>query len=183
MEIQQLRYFLALADSGSFTAAARACRVSQPSLSSQLAKLEKELGGALVERSRQGSRLTERGRLFRGHAMEALRQLESGRIELEELSGLKRGSVTLGCLPTTGAYMLPPLLMAFGRSHPEIQVSLVEESSPLLAKALLARDLDLGIVDEAGLGPGIASQTLFSEPLWIAVPPKHRFAARKKLAL
>lgn len=80
MEIHQLRYFLAVAQTGSFTAAAKACHVSQPSLSAQVAKLEAELGGPLIERSRQGARLTKRGELFRGRAAEALRQLESGRL-------------------------------------------------------------------------------------------------------
>lgn len=183
MEIHQLRYFLAIAQTGSFTGAAQACHVSQPSLSSQVAKLEDELGGPLIERSRQGARLTQRGELFRGRAAEALRQLESGRYELEELSGLKRGSVTLGCLPTTGAYLLPPLLKAFGKAHPEIQVGLREESSPGLTKGILASDVDLAITDEAGLGPGIHADTLFSEDLWIALPPGHRFQSRKKLAL
>jgi LysR family hydrogen peroxide-inducible transcriptional activator len=183
MEIHQLRYFLAIAQTGSFTGAAQACHVSQPSLSSQVAKLEDELGGPLIERSRKGARLTQRGELFRGRAAEALRQLESGRYELEELTGLKRGSVTLGCLPTTGAYLLPPLLKAFGKAHPEIQVGLREESSPGLTQAILASDVELAITDEAGLGAGIQAETLFSEPLWIALPPGHRFQSRKKLDL
>lgn len=183
MEIQQLKYFLAIIRTGSFTAAAKACHVSQPSLSSQVAKLEDELGGALLERSRQGARLTKRGELFKGRAAEALRQLESGRHELEELSGLKRGLVTLGCMPTSGAYLLPPLLKAFGKTHPEIQVHLREESSPGLAHALRESDVDLAIMDEVGLGQGIHSEVLFSEPLLIALPPRHRFSSRKKLDL
>src|SRR5258706_15227048 len=178
MEIQQLRYFLAIAQTGSFTAAAKACHVSQPSLSSQVAKLEGELGGPLLERSRQGARLTKRGELFRPRAAEALRQLESGRHELAELSGLKRGTVTLGCMPTSGAYLLPPLLKAFGKAYPDIQVSLREESSPGLAKALRESEVDLAIMDEAGLGAGIKSEALFSEPLLIALPPGHRYRGR-----
>ena len=183
MGIHQLRYFLAIAQTGSFTAAARACHVSQPSLSSQVAKLEGELGGPLLERSRQGARLTKRGELFRPRAAEALRQLESGRHELAELAGLQRGAVTLGCMPTSGAYLLPPLLKAFGQAHPEIRVSLRESSSPDLAKALRESEADLAIMDEAGLGAGITSEALFSEPLLIALPPGHRLAGRQKLAL
>ena len=98
MELQQLRYFLAVAQTGSFTGAAKTCFVSQPSLSSQIAKLESELGGPLIERNRQGARLTKSGELFRVRAAEALRQLESGRLEIEQLNGLTRGTVTLGCL-------------------------------------------------------------------------------------
>ena len=183
MEIHQLRYFLAIVQTGSFTAAARVCHVSQPSLSSQIAKLEGELGGPLLERSRQGTRLTKGGELFRARAAEALRQLESGRHELAELAGRQRRAVTLGCMPTSGAYLLPPLLQAFGQAHPEIGVSLREASSPDLAKALRESEADVAIMDEAGLGAGIQSEVLFSEPLLIALPPGHPLAGRKQLAL
>ena len=183
MEIHQLRYFLAVAQNGSFTLAAHACHVSQPSLSAQIAKLEDELGGPLLDRSRQGARLTRRGELFRSRAAEALRQLEAGRYEIHQLDGLALGSVTLGCLPTTGAYLLPPVLGAFGKAHPGIEVSLREESSPELARMLRESEVDLAILDEAGLGNGLRSEVLFAEPLLIALPPGHRFAGRRKLAL
>jgi DNA-binding transcriptional LysR family regulator len=183
MELHQLRYFLAIAQHGTFTAAAEACNVSQPSLSAQIAKLESELGGALFERSRRGAQLTSRGLVFRPRALEALSQLESGRSELEELAGLKRGEVTLGCLPTTGAYLLPRILRTFRESHPFIQVRLREESSPTLGTALRETEVDLAIMDEAGLGPGVRAETLFREPLLLAVPPGHPFARRKKVEL
>lgn len=183
MEMQQLQYFLAVADLGSFTGAARACHVSQPALSSQVAKLEAELGGPLLERGRQGAKLSPRGEIFRLRAAEALRQLESGRMELEALSGLESGAVTLGCLPTTGAYVLPPLLKAFSEKYPKIQVQLREASSPELSRLLKEGDLELGILDEAGLGPGLSSELLFSEALWIALPPGHPLAAKKALGL
>ena len=183
MELHQLRYFLAIAQHGSFTAAAEVCHVSQPSLSSQVAKLEGELGGPLFERSRQGSRLTPRGLVFRPRALEALSQLESGRSELEELSGLKRGEVTLGCLPTTGAYILPRILRSFRETHPSVQVKLREESSPTLGRALRETEVDLALMDEAGLGDGLRSEVLFREPLLVVVPRDHPFAARKRISL
>src|SRR5262249_8432670 len=103
--------------------------------------------------------------------------------EVGELSGLRRGSVTLGCMPTSGAYLLPPLLTAFGKVHPEISVYLMEESSPGLAKSLRESEGDLAIMDEAGLGSGISSELLFSEPLLVALPPRHALAHRKRLTL
>ncbi|HUI71435.1 MAG TPA: LysR substrate-binding domain-containing protein [Spirochaetia bacterium] len=183
MELHQLRYFLAIAQHGSFTAAAEVCHVSQPSLSAQVAKLEGELGGPLFERSRQGARLTPRGEVFRPRALEALQQLEIGRGELEELSGLKHGEVILGCLPTTGAYVLPGVLKAFRGTHPSLQVKLREESSPILGKALLDAEVDLALVDEAGLAAGVRSDVLFREPLLIIAPHDHPLARRKKISL
>ena len=182
MELHQLRYFLNIVQTGSFTAAAKASHVSQPSLSSQLAKLEDELGGPLFERSRKGARLTDRGERFRPRATEALRQLEQGRQELEDLSGLKGGKVSLGCLPTTGAFVLPPLLAVFRKAYPRVQVSLREDSSPGLRQALLDGDVDLAILDEAGLGAGLESARLMQEPLLLALPPKHRYAKAKRLS-
>ena len=182
MELHQLRYFLNIVQTGSFTAAAKASHVSQPSLSSQLAKLEDELGGPLFERSRKGARLTDRGERFRPRATEALRQLEQGRQELEDLSGLKGGKVSLGCLPTTGAFVLPPLLAAFRKAYPKVQVSLREDSSPGLRQALLDGDVDLAILDEAGLGAGLESARLMQEPLLLALPPRHRFAKSKRIS-
>ena len=183
MELHQLRYFLAIAETGSFTAAASRCHVAQPSLSTQLAKLEGELGGSLFERGRKGAKLTQRGELFKPRAAEALRQLEAARTEAAELAGLQRGSVSLGCMPTTGAYLLPPLLKAFGKAHPGVHLDLREESSPVLGALLRDREVDLAIVDEAGLLPGLASELLFQEPLLLAVPPGHPLATRKRLAL
>jgi len=183
MELHQLRYFLAIAQQRSFTAAAQVCHVSQPSLSSQVAKLEGELGGPLFERSRQGARLTPRGEVFRPRALEALQQLEIAKGELEELSGLKRGEVILGCLPTTGAYILPGILKAFREAHPTLQVRLREESSPILGRALLDTEVDLALVDEAGLAAGVRSEVLFREPLLVIAPRGHPFAKRKRIPL
>ncbi len=183
MELHQLRYFLAVAQQASFTAAALACNVSQPTLSAQVAKLEDELGGALIERGRHGAKLTARGQLFRPRATDALQLLQLGRIELEELAGLKRGSLVLGCLPTTGAYLLPKILTAFSASYPKIQVNLREDSSPSLARAIRSSEVDLAITDDAGTGEGIASQVLFTEELLVAVPKKHRLADRLEVDL
>jgi DNA-binding transcriptional LysR family regulator len=183
MEIHQLRYFLAICQTGSFTGAAKLSHVSQPSLSSQVAKLEAELGGPLFERSRKGTRLTDRGERFRPRATEALRQLEQGRQELEDLGGLKGGKVSLGCLPTTGAVVLPPLLTAFRKAYPKVQVSLREDSSPGLRRALLDGHVDLAILDEAGLGAGLESAHLMEEPLLLALPPRHPLAKAKRLSL
>ncbi|MGH7740010.1 MAG: LysR family transcriptional regulator, partial [bacterium] len=88
METHQLRYFLAVAQTGRFTVAARICNVSQPSLSVQVAKLEDELGGPLFERTRKGGRLTARGETFLPRAKMILEQMEAAREDAQALSGL-----------------------------------------------------------------------------------------------
>ncbi len=183
METHQLRYFVAVAQTGRFTTAAKACNVSQPSLSIQVAKLEEELGGPLFERTRKGGRLTARGETFLPRAKTILEQMESAREDAKALSGLTLGKVSLGCMPTTGAHLLPPILSAFRKAYPKIQVQLKEESSPDLAHDLEQGEVELAIMDEAGLRPGLDHQTILTEELLLALPAKHPLAGRKGLSL
>jgi DNA-binding transcriptional LysR family regulator len=183
METHQLRYFLAVAQTGRFTAAAKACNVSQPSLSIQIAKLEDEMGGPLFERTRRGGNLTARGETFLPRAKTILEQMESAREDAKALSGLSMGKVGLGCMPTTGAHLLPPILTAFRKACPKIQVHLKEESSPDLARDLEQGEIELGIMDEAGIRPGLDHQTILTEELLLVLPSKHPLAGKGPLNL
>lgn len=183
METHQLRYFLATAETGRITQAARVCNVSQPSLSVQLRKLEDELGGPLFERTRKGVRLTERGAAFLPRAKAILRQMEEARKDAESLSGLTAGRVTLGCLPTTGAHLLPKVLGAFRKLHPGVQVLLREESSPGLARCLEQGDVDLAILDEAGVNPALEYRALFTEGLLAVLPLRHPLVGKGRITL
>jgi DNA-binding transcriptional LysR family regulator len=183
METHQLRYFLAVAQTGRFTLAAKSCNVSQPSLSIQVAKLEEELGGPLFERTRKGGKLTARGEVFLPRAKAILEQMESAKEDAKALSGLSLGKVSLGCMPTTGAHLLPPILSAFRKAYPKIQIQLKEESSPGLAKDLEEGEVELALVDDAGLRPSLDHQVLLTEPLLLALPPRHILAKKRKVAL
>ncbi len=183
METHQLRYFLAVAQTGRFTSAAKACNVSQPSLSIQIAKLELELGGPLFDRNRKGGKLTARGETFLPRAKTILAEMESAREDAKALSGLSLGKVSLGCMPTTGAHLLPPILTAFRKSFPKIQIQLKEESSPGLAQDLEQGDLELALVDDAGLRPSLERQVLLTEGLALAFPVGHLLAKKKELGL
>ena len=183
METHQLRYFLAVAQTGRFTQAARQTHVSQPSLSVQIAKLEGELGGELFERTRKGARLTARGETFLPRAKAILEEMESAREDARAQSGLTLGRVSLGCMPTTGAHLLPPLLTAFRKSYPKIQIQLKEESSPGLARDLEQGEIELALVDEEGLSPALDRQVLLTEPLLLAFPWGHPLAKKKGLTL
>jgi LysR family hydrogen peroxide-inducible transcriptional activator len=183
MEIHQLRYFLAVARERNFTKAAEQCHVSQPSLSAQIAKLEDELGGSLIERSRKGCGLTPRGELFMPRAREILQQVSAADREMTEFDAGRRGTIRLGCLPTTGAYVLPPLLSAYRREFPEVRIILSEGSSPLLAERLMEHQVDLAIMDQAGMNKDLSGTELFSEPLFIALPAEHPLAGDPELSL
>jgi LysR family hydrogen peroxide-inducible transcriptional activator len=157
--------------------------VSQPSLSIQIAKLEDELGGPLFERTRKGGKLTARGETFLPRAKAILGEMESAREDAKALSGLTLGRVSLGCMPTTGAHLLPPILTAFRKAHPKIQVQLKEESSPDLARDLEQGEIELAIMDEAGLRPGLDHQKILKEELLLALPTRHPLAGKRSLTL
>src|ERR1700719_5375716 len=115
MELQQLRYFCAIAETGSFSRAAQHTHVSQPSLSQQIRKLEDELGARLFDRLGRSVRLTELGRTFLPRARAVLRELESARSDVVERKASISGPVCVGVIPTIAPYFLPPMLAAFSR--------------------------------------------------------------------
>jgi len=115
--------------------------------------------------------------------MAVVQQMEESKRDWADLDGLRKGQVTLGCLPTTGAYLLPPLLKAFRQAYPHLTVKLWEDSSPKLAEALIEGQADLAVVDEAAQVPGLTLYPLLSEPLLVAVPSDHPLAGRGVIAI
>lgn len=179
MEIQQLRYFLAVARAKNFSRAAERCHVAQPSLSQQIMKLEAELGERLLERSRREARLTEAGRLFLPHAERVLAELELGREKVNEARGVMRGRIALGVIPTVAPYHLPAVLRDFAVSNPEIQVNVTEAPTAELVRATQAGELDVALVSLPVVARGLAAVEAFSEELWLALPKRHPLAKRE----
>src|SRR5260370_17172981 len=143
MELHQLRYFCAVAETGSFSRAAEQTHVSQPSLSQQIRKLEDELGARLFDRLGRAVRLTELGRTFLPRARSVLRELEAARSDVVERKTSISGPLSVGVIPTVAPYLLPPILAAFTRKYPLARVSVVEEITPRLLERLRAETLDL----------------------------------------
>src|ERR1700756_1482727 len=115
MELHQLRYFCAVAETGSFSRAAEQSHVSQPSLSQQILKLEDELGARLFDRLGRSIRLTDVGKTFLPRARAVLRELEAARGDVVESKGSIAGSLCVGVIPTIAPYFLPPHLALFTR--------------------------------------------------------------------
>lgn len=178
MEIQQLRYFLAVTRTGNFSRAAERCNVAQPSLSQQIMKLEDELGERLLERSRREVRLTDAGRAFLPHAERVLSELELGREKVNASRGGVRGRVALGVIPTVAPYHLPRLLRDLAVSEPEIHVEVVEATTGELTRATREGELDLSLVSLPVAARGLAAEEMFSEDLWLALPAGHPLARR-----
>ncbi len=183
METHQLRYFLAVARTRNFSRAAEQCRVAQPSLSQQIQKLEGELGERLFERSTREVSLTAAGELFREHAARVIEEMEQARERIREISGLLRGRVVLGALPTVAPYFLPARLRAFTRKHPGIEVVVHEDTTGQLVEGVLAKEVDVALLSLPIERAGLDAEEFFDEPLMVALPKKHALATKRGLTL
>lgn len=179
MELHQLRYLVAVVDHGSFTAAADQLHVSQSGVSAQLAKLERELGAALLERGPRQVRLTTAGTELLPLARDALRSVETITGRASELTHLVRGRVRLGMI--TGC-SIPPFLdaiAAFHDAHPGVEISLAEDASYLLQQAVLAGELDVALISYADTPlDGLRVSQISAEQLAIISQHGHPLAGR-----
>lgn len=184
MEIGQLRYFVAVVDHGSFTAAAQRLHVSQSGISAQLAKLERELGHDLLVRGPRNVRLTHAGETLLPRARDAIRAIESVRQSADELSDLIHGQVRLGMIAGCTIPGFLDAVATFHREHPGVSVELVEDTSDRLQRRTLAGELDLGLISHAGpLLDGLAGESVSDERLAVITPADHRLAGtRPRLA-
>src|SRR5690606_12085457 len=141
-----LHHLLLIVEHGTFTEAARHAHLSQPALSASIARLEADLGVALLDRGRHGARLTAAGAALLPHARAALAAVEDGRNAVAEVVGLRRGEVAIGTGATVATYLLPPLLAAFRQQHPDITIAVREQPSAEIGDALERGEIDLAIV-------------------------------------
>lgn len=193
MELRHLRYFLAVADAMSFTAAAERLHVAQPALSQQIRALERELGVLLIERGARTRALTEAGARFAVRARRILLESEAAAEEMAGFGSGRHGTVRFGsALQTLTEGVLAELLAGFHRDHPGLRVAFREAHTRPLLSALAHGRLDLALV-HLGAGAGdealriefeelpVAIERLYEEPLVLAVGPTHRLAGRKSV--
>src|SRR5918998_1844297 len=155
MTLQQLRYFLAAADHGSFSAAAESLLMAQPSLSDQIRRLESELGVALFARAGRRLALTEAGRMLRPHAERTLASAEDAVESVKEVRTLTGGTVSFGTFGSAHHSLLGALIGDFRRRHPDVRVRVVGQNSVEVADAIRDGRLEAGLimlpVDDRGL--------------------------------
>jgi DNA-binding transcriptional LysR family regulator len=176
MEMHQLTYFESVSRHLHFTRAAQELNVAQPSVSQQIRKLENELGAPLFHRMKRHVTLTEAGKTFLPHARAVLQRLEEARLEVQELSGLRKGTLAVGAPPSVGTHLLPRALAAFSRRHPGITLTFREAGSRTLVALLEEGELDLAVVIQPVRHPALETQPLLEEELLLAVPRQHHLA-------
>jgi LysR family hydrogen peroxide-inducible transcriptional activator len=183
MEVHQLRYVCAIAETGSFSRAAEHCHVAQPSLSQQVLKLEADLGAKLFDRLGRSIRLTEAGRAFLPYARSILDQMEAARANVEDKRTDVRGSVAVGFIPTIAPYLMPACAGAFAKKYPEARLRIVEETTPVLVEALRTLAIDVAVLALPLRHKEFEMFPLRSERVFAVLPEDHPRAAAKSLAL
>ncbi|RGD58502.1 LysR family transcriptional regulator [Kitasatospora xanthocidica] len=182
VSLTALRVFRAVAEQGTFTAAAQALGYTQSAVSRQIASIERAAGAELLERRREGVRVTAAGRVVMRHATVVLEEIDAA---ARELSGRPEegGTVRLGWVPTAGTTLVPQALAALRRSDPGVRVTSREGGTATLARALRAGGIDLALLSSAPPfrapdteSPPLVLQTLTERALCLAVPAAHPLA-------
>jgi LysR family transcriptional activator of glutamate synthase operon len=185
MELRQLRYLVALADEQHFTRAAAREHIAQPALSQQIRRLEREVGVPLVERTTRRVRVTEAGELLVARARRILSEVDAANAEMQELTGVRAGHVTVGTMHTMGPVDVSLALAIFHERHPGVELTVREQSSEELAEMVRDDLLDLAFlsVTERIESHGLALQQLVSEELVAVLPQDHPLAGRRRLRM
>jgi LysR family hydrogen peroxide-inducible transcriptional activator len=183
VNIRDLQYIIAVAESRHFGRAAERCFVSQPTLSGQIKKLEDELGVAIFERTNRSVEITPVGESILAHARQVMEQVDA--IQQTALASRDplSGPLRIGAIPTISPYLMPLILSPIKKQHPQMKLVLSEEITDMLIARLLNHEIDAALLATPVDEQGIASLPLFDEPFWIAYPRKHRFYDKERITL
>lgn len=182
MNLAQLGYVVALDRHRHFSRAAEACGVTQPTLSTQLGKLEQELGVEIFDRTRRPVEPTDLGRRIVAQARRVLR--EAGRLEevIREARGVVAGELRVGILPTLAPYLLPRFVSDLSREHPEISLTVEELITDRILESLAADRIDVGVLATPVDGGRWIERELFVEPFVGYLAADHRLRERDRLS-
>ncbi|WP_294771455.1 LysR substrate-binding domain-containing protein [uncultured Rhodoferax sp.] len=189
MELRQLRYFIAIADCGSFSKAAERVFIAQSALSHQMAQLEDELGASLFHRSRRGVELTDAGSRFLPHAVSILRQADDAVASVRSGASAPSGKVVFGLPHSASNALALPLLRAVREQLPLVQLELTEELTGNLSKQLRSGQINLAVLfDDGHLGefactPLLRERMCLIAPAQAGKPAKARISLKQALAL
>jgi LysR family transcriptional regulator, hydrogen peroxide-inducible genes activator len=183
MNLRDLKYLVALAEHRHFGRAAAACFISQPTLSTQIKKLEDELGVSLVERAPRHVMLTPAGRDAAERARRIIADVEEMREAARRSQNPEAGTVRLGIFPTLGPYLLPHVVSRVRERFQQLELLLIEEKTEVILRQLRDGKLDAGILALPLHDDQLHIEFLFEEPFMLAVPQAHPLASSKPLTM
>ena len=175
MNLRDLKYIIAVADTNHFGRAAQRCFVSQPTLSGQIKKLEQELGVAIFERTNRAVKVTPIGEKILIHARKMMEQSEAMVQLAQAHQDPMAGPLRVGAIPTLSPYLMPLILMPLRQSHPQMKLVLVEETTETLVNRLHNHEIDVALLATAAGEDEFETIALFDEPFWIAHSSNHPF--------
>lgn len=181
MNLRDLRYLVALDETRHFRKAAERCFVTQPTLSTQLRKLEEELGVQLVERESGGVRMTRAGTEIVARARRVLQEADGIVTFAREQRDPMTGSLQIGLIPTVAPYLLPYIVEPLHEAFPKLELLLVEAQTERLLEKLAAGELDAGILALPVDDEAVHTRALYDEAFFVALPRGHRLAQKKLL--
>jgi len=183
MEIRQLRAFIAIAESGTFTAGAERVHVTQAAVSMQIRQLENEVGAKLFIRAPRNVILTEAGEKMLERARHILREHDAALEEIAELAGAKRGRLRIGSASAgVSSDQLPRILKELRKHHPSAEISVNSGTSESLVQQLLAAELDIAFVSLPVEARGIQTERLNDDQLVAIASPRHRLARQRTVS-
>ena len=184
MEMQQVRYFVALARELNFTRAAEACNVSQPALTRAIQGLEAELGGPLFNRERSQTHLSELGRMMLPHVEQMLAQTEAAKEQAKKFKKVANAELKLGAMCTIAAWVMADLLVKFRETFPSVTLNLKDYDSTVLIDGLLKGALEVAVTSiPEGADERLHGIPLYTEEFVVVLPPNHRLAEKKILTV
>ncbi|MCU1486653.1 MAG: putative LysR family transcriptional regulator [Actinomycetia bacterium] len=181
MDLRQLAALVAVAETGTFSAAADALHTVQSNVSTHVARLERELGATLVDRA--AGRLTEEGELVVARARRVQAELEALTADVASLRDEVAGATRLGVIGTTARWLVPVLLSAMEERHPKVKVTVLEGNTTSLLPQLAAGGVDLGVVNYPTTDPEVLVEPLFDEDFILVAPSGHPLAEATKVTL
>lgn len=175
MNLRDLKYIIAVADTNHFGRAAQRCFVSQPTLSGQIRKLERELGVAIFERTNRAVKVTPIGEEILIHARKMMEQAEAMVQLAQAWQDPMAGPLRVGAIPTLSPYLMPLILIPLKQNHPQMKLVLAEETTDTLVNRLHNHEIDVALLATAAGEDEFETIALFDEPFWIAHSSDHPF--------
>jgi LysR family hydrogen peroxide-inducible transcriptional activator len=183
MEVNQLRYLVEVAKTGSFSKAAQECYVSQPALSEQIQRLEHQVGKSLLNRNHRKVVPTKAGLLLIERANKILAEVEEAMNAIQASDGIASGEINIGVLPTIAPYFLPHVFAQFTQKCPKTKLTVHEDMTARLLQAIDGGELDVGILSLPIKENGYEKEELFTEELLLALPSNHPLATKPKIEI
>ena len=180
-DLQQLQAFVALAERGSFRAAAEHIHLSAPALSRRIDKLEKILGARLFNRTTRAVEMTALGRVFLERARSALDDLEAAMLGITDIAASRSGRVTVACVPSAAISFLPSVVRPFSEHYPLIRLRVIDEAAGEVLASVLRSEADFGIGFIGSQIPGVDFAPVHADPFVLALPRTHALAARTSI--